>query len=483
VSVSDKADRVLEVLSRREWPAHRHGRDKATGKEVIAVVAQSQLWQPAAFVQESERILRTLQEAGITASLIAIDSAPSRSQEETPWVVIRSEPGANPGRWIYRRLVAENPKRWVRSRARLAAAFFGVGARVFAADRDSAIIRAHAVHPGTSVLPLSPLASQSEPKNGGRPDPFDVAAIRIVMPVALLAGLYGSAYPEWSHAIGLVVAMVLAVVAVSYGSYTDSIGRLLRAYAISGIGLLFAVALSRIYSEPAEATRQFLVACLLLLGGVGVAVEWRVRRLGGSLQWALPFAVSLMSAFVVAMGSLSYWAYGVELGLPYGSLDTDVWANVAAGVLPVFSAALLLYLVIGLYGLIRWLSGTAEGSGVFIGLVALLAASSAVLLALGDAVESVGELARSVDQEDDLPSFYLVEPSYVCVEATPEATVEGGPLVPGGDPWVLLGEFKERYVLWRSVSEYRRLAVNDASVSPADTDTPCPSDPVPGGTD
>ncbi len=82
-------------------------------------------------------------------------------------------------------------------------------------------------------------------------------------------------------------------------------------------------------------------------------------------------------------------------------------------------------------------------------------------------------LSHAIDLREDqftpggtLPYFYLLEPTWVCVNrASADGAVEGGQL-DETEAWVSFGIANGRYTIWRSDSGYRRMPVDAFNVRP-----------------
>ena len=313
---------------------------------------------------------------------------------------------------------------------------------------------------------------------GGRLGTFDAVALPVILLTAFLVGLFGSSYPVAARIVGTFVGLAFVITSLTRGSPRQRLLRLLRVVVYCGLGVIFGSTYARLGSGPGRTAQQLSLALLLLLGLVGVMVEWRSRRLGRSLPWILPVVLSLTGSFVLAMGYIAQWGYTAELGLPYGALSADTFGYIVAGLLPAAWAAAVFLTVVAMYGLVRWLFGSQVVSGFLMGVSALIGVFTALLWVLQDADRKAEDLGRAVasGSSDALPYFSLIEPAYVCVSlVSPDTAIEGGSIADDGRPWVLLGHADGRYVLWRSVDDYRMVAVEALSTAPASPKAACSS--------
>ncbi|MCZ2849382.1 hypothetical protein [Modestobacter sp. VKM Ac-2978] len=305
---------------------------------------------------------------------------------------------------------------------------------------------------------------------------MDLCILPIVLITSYVVGAFGAVAPETFTNIGIAIAAVVLVAAVSQGTYAARLARLGRISALCALCALLSWELRLFFSQPVQTAWQIVLAAVSLLLGAGVVIEWRSRRLGTSAPWTLPLAITLLGGLTVALGSLEHWAYTAGLGLPYGALAGDTMSKVLVGIIPLAVALATVLVVTGLYGLMRWLLGSDAVSSTILVLAAVMGMLTAVLLAINDGVDDARELAVAVDRrERELPYFSVITPSWVCATVrADDAAVEGG-TVDESRPWVLMGEHGGRYVLWRSAADHRRVGVDVLSVSPATARTRCPS--------
>lgn len=459
----------------REGLVAREGRPALSRSgDVVVIDRESRLSRPVAVAEGTTEVLRTLQEAGVEAVLLAVESPAEPSQLPDRWHVLRPVAQLSPlARWVNDKTVpAGGPeptgwRRWV------AARLLSSGVTVSADGRPAAEAMARLLRPGARVVAAGALQSPAATR-GPQMDAIERVAYPLLLVTAFCIGFFGAASPAWSLGVGVAVAISALVIAGSRGTRRARLGRMGRTLLVCGLCAALARGYMQVFPEPGRTTRQLAVSVAVLLVALGVVIEWRSRRIGASAAWLAPLALTLLGGLIVSLGTVAYWAYASELGLPYGALGGDTPARAVVGIVPAALAAAVPLAVLGFYGLFRWMAGSAVVSSSMISLTALLGLCMAFLQALGDGSDAADRLAAaSTARNVDLPYFSVIEPVWVCASlASDDAAVEGGGL-DDDRPWVLLGDHDGRYVLWRSADEHRRVSVDALNTRPADPTTGC----------
>ncbi|MGY2076182.1 hypothetical protein [Blastococcus sp. SYSU DS0828] len=275
-------------------------------------------------------------------------------------------------------------------------------------------------------------------------------------------------------AIGLIAAFVYALISRPPlgASRSDRIGSVVLA---GFLGAFLFLSIDRLYSGASEAAAYLSGT----LGGMalsyGVLTEWRTRRFGQALHWTLPIVLSLLGGTTLALGVLGYRLFEEALGVPAGALSYETFDYVITGSVPVIVGVAVLFVGVGFIGLLRRYAGIGTMGGGFV--PTLVVASFFAMATAASLAPTVAAELRVDGPTGSYFPFYGVRVDASCVRFLAEDgyAVEGGEM-DVGQPWILLGEKDSRYLLWDSRRGYRRVLVDQVSLTIVpDDESRCPA--------
>ncbi|MFG2984435.1 NnrS multi-domain protein [Streptomyces sp. NPDC048258] len=195
-----------------------------------------------------------------------------------------------------------------------------------------------------------------------------------------------------------------------------------------------------------------IFAVMATAGGIWLLVrQW---TWGEWLAWAAPVVFTALVSFVVASGSVLHALYADSLDLTPEDLDVPgVWqATSAAKLLSMLSFALF---VPALWGIAKHVHAPfvspVERLGVPLYVLAqVVVVGMCAALALDSAGEAVKDFRSAAVRKSEPPSYFGVEPEWMCVEPTVPAaklSTRGGVLRPER-PYISFGEAGGTVSLW-----------------------------------
>ncbi|MFD3873082.1 NnrS multi-domain protein [Streptomyces sp. NPDC058623] len=195
-----------------------------------------------------------------------------------------------------------------------------------------------------------------------------------------------------------------------------------------------------------------VVAVAATTGGIWLLVrQW---TWGEWLAWAAPVAFALVASCVVASGSVMHAMYADSLDVTPDDLDVPaIWQ--AASALKLLSLLSFILFVPAVWGIAKHVHAPIVSPIERLGVPLYVVTQAAVVVlcglwALDSAGDAVKDLRAAAVQKADLPSYFGVEPEWMCVEPTVPAaklSSRGGTLNPER-PYVSFGEAGGTVSLW-----------------------------------
>ncbi len=218
---------------------------------------------------------------------------------------------------------------------------------------------------------------------------------------------------------------------------------------------LLAVALGADMGETRGWTPvQVLSVFAVTATSTGIWLLVRQWTWGEWLAWAAPLLFALVASCVVASGSVMHALYADSLDVTPNDLDVPaLWQ--AASALKLLSLLSFALFVPALWGIAKHVHASFVSPVERFGVLSYVVAQVAVVLfctlgALDSAGDAVKELRTAAAQKSELPSYFGVEPEWMCVEPTVLAaklSSRGGILRPER-PYVSFGEAGGTVSLW-----------------------------------
>ncbi len=437
------------------------------GRLGLTVRRVSSLSRSAAAREETESVLAELRAAGIAVRHLAttLPDERARSLPEGSWVLLRTKLRSRRLRRLIRFPLPSSG--WRRSLAvalrRLVVVVVGARAHITAGSYVEAagLARQLVERPiGDRLLAIpAPRSPQDEDRR------FGSWVIGMAAVVGVVLGLTATRSPvPWILGAASLALVVYASVSrpPAEGTRSDRVGA--AVVAVVGACLLYLA-----FSRLSQGVAGRFVYLLTVLGGlllsVGVLTEWRARRFGEHLAWALPIVLSVVGGVTLALGVLAYRLFEEELGIPAGALSYETIDYAIAGALPVLIGVCVFLIGVGLAGLNRrYLGGATAGHGQVV-LFGLLGSVSAFSTAVGLVPPVAAEFRAPGNTETHFP-FYGVRADSSCLvfPATSDRTIEGG-AIDEGVAWLLLGEKDSRYLVWNPRDDYRRVPVDQVTIA------------------
>lgn len=254
---------------------------------------------------------------------------------------------------------------------------------------------------------------------------------------------------------GIAVLCFAGGARVAYGLFAvgGRVGSLLVCGVAAGIFLALA---SGVGAEdgrgwtPVEMLSAFAV--IATAGGIWLLVrQWTS---GEWLAWAAPLVFTAAASFVVASGSVLHALYAADLGVTPDDLDVPgIWqAAAAAKLLLLLSYALF---VPALWGIAKHVHAPFVSPVERLGVPLYVCTQLAVVLmcalgALDSAREAVQDFRTAAVRKTAPPSYFGVDPEWMCVEPTVSAAKlgsQGGVLKPE-HPYLSFGAAGGTVSLW-----------------------------------
>ncbi|MFF4387857.1 hypothetical protein ACFY0G_13905 [Streptomyces sp. NPDC001552] len=201
---------------------------------------------------------------------------------------------------------------------------------------------------------------------------------------------------------------------------------------------------------PAQMLSVFAVTATA--GGIWLLV--RQRTWGEWLAWAAPLVFALVVSCVVASGSVLHALYADSLDLTPDDLDVPaIWQ--AASAVKLLSLLSFTLFVPAVWGIAKHVHAPFVSPIERLGVPLYVVTQAAVVVvcgvwALDSAGNAVKDLRTAAVQKAELPSYFGVEPEWMCVEPTVPAaklSSRGGILSPER-PYVSFGEAGGTVSLW-----------------------------------